>query len=234
MAFVTTQWSVVLAAQGPSAAAQEALETLCRRYWRPLYGFVRRRGVSPEEAEDLTQAFFARLLERRDLDAVRREKGRLRSYLLVALKHFLSNEWHKASAIKRGEGKRVISLEELRTGERADFEPADPVSIDQIFERNWATTLLDQVLRRLAEEYRSAGNGELFSGLEELLADEPGRRSQAEMAAEFKMTENALKQAFHRFRQRYREVLREEIADTVATPGDIEDELRHLVAALRA
>src|SRR5688572_28699856 len=102
MAFVTTQWSVVLAAQGHSAAAQEALETLCRRYWRPLYGFVRRRGLSPEEAEDLTQAFFARLLERRDLDAVRRVKGRLRSYLLVALKHFLSNERHRATAIKRG------------------------------------------------------------------------------------------------------------------------------------
>jgi RNA polymerase sigma-70 factor (ECF subfamily) len=190
--------------------------------------------VGPEEAEDLTQAFFARLLERRDLDAVRREKGRLRSYLLVALKHFLSNERHRASAIKRGEGKRVISLEELRAGGRADFEPADPVSVDQIFERNWATTLLDQVLRRLAEEYRVAGNTELFSGLEELLADEPGRRSQAEIAAEFNMTENALKQAFHRFRQRYRQLLREEIADTVATPGDIEDELRHLVAALRA
>lgn len=231
--FATTQWSVVLTAQGPSAAAQEALETLCRRYWRPLYGFVRRRGYGPEEAEDLTQAFFARLLERRDLDAVRKEKGRLRSYLLVALKHFLANEHHRAQAIKRGEGQRVISLEELRGGEHADYEPADPVSMEQIFERNWATTVLDQVLTRLAEEYRAAGNDALFERLKELLTDDEGRRSQADIAAEFKMTENALKQAFHRFRQRYRLVLREEIAHTVATPGDIEEEVRHLIAALR-
>lgn len=232
--FATTQWSVVLTAQGPSAAAQEALETLCRRYWRPLYGFVRRRGYGPEEAEDLTQGFFARLLERRDLDAVRKEKGRLRSYLLVALKNFLANEHHRASAIKRGEGQRVISLEELRSGERADFEPADPVSIDQIFERNWANAVLEQVLARLAEEYRAAGNAALFQRLKELLTDESERLSQAQIASEFSMTENALKQAFHRFRQRYRQVLREEIAHTVATPGDIEDEVRQLIAALRA
>jgi len=234
MAFVTTQWSVVLAAQGRSATAQQALETLCRRYWRPLYGFIRRGGASPEEAEDLTQAFFARLLERRDLDAVRREKGKLRSYLLVALKNFLANERSRGRTIKRGEGRALISLDELRSGEGAAFEPSDPVSIDQIFERNWATTVLEQVLTRLAQEYSAAGNGALFDRLEELLADEEGRASQAQIAAEFNMTENALKQAFHRFRHRYRDLLREEIAHTVATPGDIESELRHLVAALRA
>jgi RNA polymerase sigma-70 factor (ECF subfamily) len=234
IAFVTTQWSVVLAAQGRSAAAQEALETLCRRYWRPLYGFVRRRGASPEEAEDLTQAFFARLLERRDLDAVRREKGRLRSYLLVALKNFLANERARGMAMKRGEGKQLISLDELRSSEGAGFEPADPVSLDRIFERNWATTVLDQVLARLAEEYRASGNGPLFERLEELLADDEGRASQAEIAAALDLTENALKQAFHRFRLRYRQLLREEVADTVAMPGDIESELRHLIAALRA
>src|SRR3954471_23104005 len=119
VAFVTTQWSMVLTAQGASPAADAALETLCRRYWRPLFGLVRRSGFVREEAEDLTQAFFARLLERRDLDAVRKEKGRLRSYLLVALKHFLANERHRASAIKRGEGKRVLSLDEMREDERA-------------------------------------------------------------------------------------------------------------------
>ena len=234
IAFATTQWSVVLTAQGLSAAAQQALEILCRRYWRPLYGFVRRRGFGPEEAEDLTQAFFARLLERRDLDAVRREKGRLRSYLLVALKHFLANEHHRAMAVKRGEGRRVISLEELRSGERADFEPADPVTIEQIYERNWATAVLEQVLARLKDEYRAAGNAALFDRLQELLADEPDRPSQAAIATELNMSENALKQAFHRFRLRYRQLLREEIAHTVATPSDIEDEVRHLIAALRS
>lgn len=187
-----------------------------------------------EEAEDLTQAFFARLLERRDLDAVRREKGRLRSYLLTALKHFLANEWHRAAAIKRGEGRRVISLEELRAEEAAEFEPADPVRIALLYERNWATTILDQVLTRLDDEYRVMDKATLFERLKQLLTDDADRPSQAEIASEFGMTENALKQAFHRFRQRYRQILHEEIAHTVATPGDIEDEVRHLIAALRA
>ena len=233
MAFVTTHWSVVLAAQGRSAAAQEALETLCRTYWRPLYWFVRREGSATEEAQDLTQAFFALLLERRDLDAVRQEKGRLRSYLLVSLKHFLANERHRAMAIKRGEGRPLLSLEGLRAEERADLEPADTLTADRIYERRWALTVLDQVLARLEKEYQVAGNAPLFAELKELLGDEPDRISQAEIAAQLDMTENAVKQAFHRFRQRYRQFLREEIAHTVATPGDIEDELRHLIAVLR-
>ena len=232
--FVTTQWSVVLAAQGSSPAADAALETLCRRYWRPLFGFVRRSGFSHEEAEDLTQAFFARLLERRDLDAVRKEKGRLRSYLLTALKHFLVNERQRASAIKRGEGKRVLSLDEMREEEHGQFEPADPQTAEKVYQRAWANAVLDQVLTRLENEYRDAGNGPLFAQLKVLLADDSGRPSQAESAAELKMTENALKQAFHRFRQSYRQMLREEIAHTVATPADVEDELQHLIAALRA
>jgi DNA-directed RNA polymerase specialized sigma24 family protein len=234
VAFVTTQWSMVLTAQGHSPAADQALEILCRRYWRPLFGFVRRSGFSHEEAEDLTQAFFARLLERRDLDVVRQEKGRLRSYLLVSLKHFLANERQRASAVKRGEGKRVLSLDEMREDERGNFEPADPVTVEQIYQRTWANTVLEQVLSRLQEEYMVAGNAELFERLKVLLVDDRDRPSQAEMAAELHTTENALKQAFHRFRQRYRQVLREEIAHTVATPGDVEDELRHLIAVLRA
>ena len=233
VAFVTTQWSVVLTAQSASPAADAALETLCRRYWRPLFGFVRRSGFGREEAEDLTQAFFARLLERRDLDVVRQEKGRLRSYLLVSLKHFLANERHRASAIKRGEGKRLLSLDEMREDECGSFEPADPQTVEQMFERTWANTVLEQVLTRLQDEYKSAGNAALFERLKILLADEPERPSQAELASELELSENALKQAFHRFRQRYRQVLREEIAHTVATPGDIEDEVRHLIAALR-
>jgi len=232
--FVTTQWSVVLAAQGCSPAAEAALETLCRKYWRPLYGFVRRSGFSHEEGEDLTQAFFARLLERRDFDAVRKEKGRLRSYLLVSLKHFLANERQRASAIKRGDGKRLLSLDELKESERGGFEPADPVTLDQIFDRTWAHTVLESALARIEKEHAAGGKGPLFDRLKVLLADEPNRPSQAEMAAELNIAENTLKQAFHRFRLRYRQVLREEIANTVATPGDIEDEMHRLIAALRA
>ena len=231
--FVTTHWSVVLAAQGRSPAAQAALDTLCRNYWRPLFWFVRRQGAGPEEAQDLTQSFFALLLERRDLDAVRQEKGRLRSYLLVALKHFLANERHRVMAIKRGEGRPLISLDELRADDRADLEPADTLSADKIFERRWALTVLDRVLARLGDEYGAAGNAPLFNRLKELLGDEGDRASQADIAGDLGMTENAVKQAFHRFRQRYRQLLRDEIAQTVAAPGDIEDELRHLIAVLR-
>ena len=234
IAFSTTHWSVVLEAQGQSPAAHEALEKLCRTYWRPIYGFVRRQGTETEEAKDLTQGFFALLLERRDLDAVRQEKGRLRSYLLTSLKHFLTNERNRAMAVKRGEGQRLIPLDELRERERAGFEPADTSTADQIYERRWALALLDQVLTRLGDEYRAAGNVILFERLKALLTDEPDRLSQAQIADELGMTENAVKQAFHRLRERYRQLLREEIAHTVMAPGDIEDELRHLIAVLRA
>jgi RNA polymerase sigma factor (sigma-70 family) len=233
VAFATTHWSVVLTAQGQSAAAQEALEKLCRTYWRPIYSFVRRQGVGPEEAEDMTQGFFALLLERRDLNTVRKEKGRLRSYLLVSLKHFMADERRRAMAIKRGKGQRLIPLEELRAN-KADMEPADPLTAERIYERRWASTLLEQVLRRLKDEYRTAGKAALFDRLKQLLPDEPGAPSQAEIAAKLGMAENAVRQAFHRFRQRYQLLLRDEIAHTVATPSDIEDELRYLVSALRA
>jgi RNA polymerase sigma-70 factor (ECF subfamily) len=225
---------VVLEAQGPTPAAQAALEKLCRTYWRPIYGFVRREGTEPEEAKDLTQGFFALLLERRDLDSVRQEKGRLRSYLLTSLKHFLTNERQRAMAIKRGEGQQLISLDQLHDRERPGFEPADTATPDQIYERRWALALLDQILTRLEDEYRLAGNVILFERLKALLTDEPGRPSQAQIAAELEMTENAVTQAFHRLRERYRQLLHEEIAHTVMAPGDIEDELRHLIAVLSA
>jgi len=234
VAFATTHWSVVLTAQGESPAAHEALEKLCRTYWRPIFAFLRRQGIRPEEAEDLTQGFFAQLLERKSLNAVRKEKGRLRSYLLGALKYFLADEQRRAMAIKRGKGQRLIPLEELRAGERIEMEPADPVTPEMIYERQWASTLLERVLSRLKDEYRAAGNATLFDSLKQLLPDEPGSPSQAEIAAHLGMTENAVRQAFHRFRQRYQSLLREEIAHTVATPGDIEDELRHLIAVLEA
>jgi RNA polymerase sigma factor (sigma-70 family) len=232
-AFTTTHWSVVLEAQGESPAAQEALERLCRTYWRPLYGFVRRQGVSPEDAQDLTQGFFALLLERRDLRSVRKEKGRLRSYLLSALKHFLTDERRRAMAIKRGKGERLIPLEQLRAEEWGGMEPADQLTAERIYERRWASTVLERVLSRLEDKYRTRGNVALFDSFNQLLADEPGAPSQADIAAQLGMTENAVSQAFHRFRQSYQSLLREEIAHTVATPGDIENELRYLIAVIR-
>jgi RNA polymerase sigma factor (sigma-70 family) len=234
VAFTTTHWSVVLEAQGESPAAQEALEKLCRIYWRPIYSFVRRQGTGPEEAQDLTQGFFALLLERRDLRTVRKEKGRLRSYLLSALKHFLVDERRRAMAIKRGKGERLIPLEELRTEERSGMEPADPLTAERIYERRWASTLLDRVLTRLEDKYCTRGNAALFDSFSQLLADEPGTPSQVDIAAQLGMTENAVSQAFHRFRQSYQSLLREEIAHTVATPGDIENELRYLIGVIRA
>jgi DNA-directed RNA polymerase specialized sigma24 family protein len=235
-AFTTTHWSVVLEAQGESTAAQEALAKLCRTYWRPIYGFVRRQGIGAEEAKDLTQGFFALLLERRDLNAVRQEKGRLRSYLLTSLKHFLTNERNRATAIKRGEGKQLISLEDLRERERIGFEPTETLPADQIYERRWALSVLDHVLARLRENYRAAGpaSAGLFDRLEKSLTNEPDRPSPADTAHEFGMTESAVRKASYRLRQRYRQLLREEIAHTVMAAGDIDDELRHLVAVLRA
>ena len=236
VAFTTTHWSVVLEAQGESPAAKEALEKLCRTYWQPIYGFVRRQGAGSEEAKDLTQGFFALLLERRDLDVVRKEKGRLRSYLLTSLKHFLTNERNRDLAIKRGEGQRLIPMDDLHEREAAGFGTTDTLTAEQIYERRWALALLDQVLTRLGDEYRASGpaSARLFDQLQKLLTDESDRPSQADTAHEFGMTENAVKQACHRLRHRYRELLRQEIAHTVMLPGDIEDELRHLIAVLRA
>jgi RNA polymerase sigma factor (sigma-70 family) len=233
VAFTTTQWSVVLNAQGESPSAREALEKLCRTYWWPLYGFVRRQGYSPEEGQDLTQGFFAMLLERKDFDAVRQEKGRLRSYLLASLKNFLAKAHRRATTIKRGEGRPLVPLEDLLVRERADLEPADTLSADRIYERRWALTLLEQVLARLEEEYHVADNSALFEQLKQMLNDEPDRPSQAKIAQALNMKENAVKQAFHRLRQRYRLLLREEIAQTVAAPSDVEDELRHFISILQ-
>lgn len=232
-AFHTTHWSVVLQAQGDSPVARAALEKLCRAYWRPLYAFVRREGYGPEEAQDATQEFFARFLQRKDFETARREKGRLRSFLLVALKNFLANERQRARAIKRGHGERRISLDEILAQERFEPTAAESLTAEQIYERRWATTVLEQVLARLEEEYRAAAKTSLFTKLKVLLTDEPGHPSQAEIAEDLQLTENAVKQALHRLRVRYRDVLRDEIAQTVATVGEIEDELRYLIAVLR-
>lgn len=232
--FATTQWSVVVSAQGDSAEARAALEILCRTYWRSIFSFIRCEGRSVEDSQDLTQGFFELLLERRDLEMVRQEKGRLRSYLLVALKHYLAQERRRANAIKRGAGKLHISLEELVSREQHDPEPAELLTADRIYERRWALTLLDQVLLRLGHEYALDGKTALFDHFKKLLADESDGQSQAQIAAELNMSENAVKQAYLRFRRAYRDLLREEIARTVALPGDVEDELHQLIQVLRA
>ena len=224
----------MLEAQGESPTAQQALEKLCRTYWRPIYSFVRRQGAGAEDAEDVTQGFFALLLERKDLNTVRKEKGRLRSYLLTSVKNFLADEGRRALAVKRGKGQRLIPLDNIRESELVDVERSDKLTADQIYERRWAFTVLEQVMTRLRDEYRSAGNVRFFDQMKKMLMDEPGRLSQAQVASEFDMTENAVKQAFYRFRQRYQALLREEIAHTVATPSDIEDELRYLITVVRA
>jgi len=233
-AFTTTHWSVVLEAQGESPAAQEALEDLCRTYWRPIYGFVRREGAKPEEAKDITQGFFALILERKDFSSVRQEKGRLRSFLLASLKHFMANGRRNAATMKRGGGRVLLPLEEIESYDSREFDRGDMLSPDLLYDRRWAFTVLDRVFARLREESERSLNPPLLQRLNTLLSDEPDRPSQAEIAREFGMTENAVKQAFHRLRNHYRQLLREEVAHTVATPAEIEDELRHLIAALRS
>ena len=170
------------------AGGTRSARKLCRTYWRPVHGFIRRQGVRQEEVEDLTQGFFALLLEGRDLDAVRKEKGRLRSYLLTAVKHFLASEQRRSMTLKRGKGQRLVPLEELSGADQIELQSAEPASAEMIYERRWALTLMDQVLRRLKDEYHAAGNAELFDCLKQLLPDEPGAPSRAEIAARLGMT----------------------------------------------
>ena len=215
VAFTTTHWSMVLQAQDRTLAAETALESLCRTYWRPIYTFVRREGVKPEEAKDITQGFFALILERKDFQSVRQEKGRLRSFLLASLKHFMMNERRDAAAIKRGGGQALIPLDDVELYDSSEFDRSDMLSADLLYDRRWAFTVLDRVFARLREESQRSPNAPLLERLNTLLSDEPDRPSQAEIAREFGMTENAVKQAFHRLRQRYRQLLREEVAHTV-------------------
>lgn len=231
--FATTHWSMVLAAQGESPAAEQALEKLCRTYWRPLYGFVRRQGLRSEDAQDVVQEFLSGVLRRQNFRTIRQEKGRLRSYLLVSLKRFLASEQQRARGVKRYETGPSIPLDELLESEYADFDLAETATPDELYERRWVLTVLDLVLTRLEGEYRATGREHLFDRLKDSLVGDADRPLQVEIAAELAMTENAVKQAFHRFRQRYRVLLRDEIAMTVAQPGEVEDELRHFAAVLR-
>jgi len=230
--FVTTHWSVVLSARekdSPRCAA--ALETLCRTYWFPLYAYVRRQGRSPHDAQDLTQAFFARLLEKDYLQAAVREKGKFRTYLLVALKRFCANAWDREHAQKRGGFSPVVSIDQDVAESRLAAEPATTLQPDILFDRQWAMTLLDRTIAQLQAEYISSGRAGLFEYLQSCLAREESALPYAEIAVRLKLTEAAVKMAVHRLRARYREILRAEIAHTVTSPEEVEEEIRHLFSS---
>lgn len=230
--FCTTHWSMVLAAgRGDSTRARVALEKLCRTYWYPLYAFVRRLGRSPHDSEDFVQAFFAQCLEKNYLVAADQAKGRFRSFLLIALKRFLANEWDKERTRKRGGGTLTISLDALTAEQRYALEPAGQLSADRLFERRWALTLLDKVLARLREEQIAAGRSAAFEALKDSLTGGRGT-PYAELAVHLGTSEGAVKVAVHRLRQRYRELLEAEIATTVASPEDVAEERRYLLSVL--
>ncbi len=231
--FRTTHWSVVLAAGDSSVpGAREALEKLCRTYWYPLYAFVRRKGHSPHDAQDLTQAYFARLLEKNYVAQADRERGRFRTFLLAALTHFLADEWDKSRRLKRGGGREIISFDAVSAEERYRLEPINQLDAAKLYERRWVTTLFDKVLARLEQEFRDSGKGGLFEGLKSSLLAEASSLSYAELGVQVGLKEDAVKQAAHRMRRRYRELFREEIAQTVAGPGEVEAELKYLFAVL--
>jgi RNA polymerase sigma-70 factor (ECF subfamily) len=233
--FATTQWSVVAAAgRRSSPQSREALATLCGAYWYPLYALVRSQGFAAEDAQDLTQAFFVRLLGRNDFAAADRTKGRFRSYLSGALKHFLANARDHARARKRGGGRTPIRLDLAMAEGRFSREPVHAFTPEKAFSRRWAVALLEQVLGRLREEFVAAGKGEYFDRLKGFLSGEKGSTSYAGVAADLEMTEGAVKVAVHRLRRRYRELLRQQIAQTVADPDLIDDEIRELLTALES
>ena len=231
--FPTTRVSLVFAAASESSQAHDALATLCRIYWRPLYGFIRRYGSDPEQAQDLTQDFVAHLLETSALRAFRPERGRFRTFLLASLRNFLANQQNAARAQKRGGGLQPLPLDLAACAEESyRIEPRDNRTPEKIFERQWALTVVDQATARLREEYQRAGKGELFQQLHPALTGDDDTRYRT-LASAIGISENAVKVAVHRLRQRFHEALREEIAATVR-PEEVSDEIRYLMTALRA
>ena len=232
--FATTHWSLVVAAKPDAASqtqAQKALEELCRAYWYPLYAFVRNRGYSPTDAEDLTQSFFARLIETRGFASAEPERGRFRSYLLGALKHFLAHDWENKKARKRGGDVTFLELDSLQPEARYAVEPAYCDDPDAEFNRQWAQQSIARAIETLRARFAAKGKGEFFEALKgSLTGEEPPRSESAERLG---MTEDAVKVAVHRLRKDFRQLLRGEIAKTVADSSDIDEEMRHLVDALR-
>lgn len=231
--FCTTHWSAVLAArERDSSQAEQALAELCQTYWYPLYVFIRRRGNGPGEAEDLTQGFFERLLEKHYLGDLQPGTGRFRSFLLTALKHFLANEWDRAQTRKRGGGQVMLSIDHRDAESRYYCEPADVATPDMLYERRWAFTILDRVLTRLGNEFRGSQPADLFDHLQPFLSgDHPGVFYR-DVAQRFGIKEGTVRVMVHRLRHRYRELLRAEIGNTVGDPREIDDEIRHLMAVV--
>lgn len=230
--FVTTRWTLVLAASRQNTPQSEvALEELCCTYWYPLYAYVRRRGCSREDAEDLTQGFFARFLEKNHLEGLRSERGKFRAFLLAALKHFLANEWDRVRCQKRGRGRRPLSLDWQSADTRYHLDPVDELSPDKLFDRAWAVALLERVLARLGDESVAEGTARRFERLKPFLMLGQSAIPYAQTAAALGQTEGAVRVAVHRLRRRYRVILRDEIAHTLADPGGVEAELRALFSA---
>ena len=230
--FQTTHWSLVLRAAGRAEpGADSALETLCTRYWYPLYAYVRRRVADANEAQDLTQEFFSRLLEKEYLAVADPQRGKFRCFLLSSLKHFLANEWRHARARKRGGGRSFVSVDFAQGENRYCSEPADCLTPERLYDRQWALALLDQTLGRLRAEYAARGKSPVFDQLKDSLTGQG--RPYAELAASLGISEAAVKMASHRLRRRYGELLKEAVTHTVAGPKDIDGELQELLAALR-
>jgi RNA polymerase sigma-70 factor (ECF subfamily) len=228
--FVTTHWSVVLSAgRSDSTRARQALEGLCQTYWYPLYAYVRRRGYPPHDAQDLTQGFFACLLERQSLANADPNKGRFRSFLLGAINHFLATERAKIQTQKRGGGCEILSLDLAEAERRFDLEPADNATPDKAFDKAWATALLDKVLGQLEEEFRREQKAHLFDTLKQALAGPREAQPYSALATQLSMNEGAVRTAVHRLRKRYRQLLEAEIAHTVASPEEVTDEMRYLL-----
>jgi RNA polymerase sigma-70 factor (ECF subfamily) len=231
--FVTTRWTVVLAAGGmDTTQGRQALEHLCRTYWYPLYAYVRRRGYSAHDAQDLTQAFFARLLAQQSLAKADPDRGRFRCFMLTAMNHFLASEWKRGMAQKRGSGCAVLSLELAAAEKRYDLEPAIHSSPDKIFEKQWAMTLLEEVLTRLEFEFQNEGKADLFAALKPALLGLRESQPYATLATQLGMNESAVKVAVHRLRKRYRELIRDEIANTLESSEEVEAEMRYLLRVL--
>lgn len=225
---------MVLRAGGNGTSSDDALEKLCRSYWPPIYSWVRSQGHNVEEAQDLTQEFFARLLRYGSVARANPEQGRFRSFLLGSLKHFLANEWHRARAQKRGGGQALFSLDSVEGVERDAMEPRSDETPDKLFERRWAETLLARVNARLRREYEAAGQTDRFDALKVYLLGGGDAVPYVDTAKALAISESAVKSAIHKLRQRYGEMVRHEIAQTVTTEEEVEDEIRCLLAALRS
>ena len=232
--FHTTSWTMVIAASGQSTSApDDALARLCQTYWQPVYAFIRRNGYDRDQAEDLTQGFFARLLERSYLIAVDRSRGRFRSFLLTAVKHFLANEWDRTHALKRGGHQLPVSLDVVEAERWYAPAAIDAATPERLFERRWALSLLEQVMTALRAEFAAAGREAQFDTLCLFLHRESGDARYDTVAEGLGLSSGALRMAVHRLRRRYRELLRREIAETVSAPEQTDDEIRFLMSTLR-